>query len=185
VTDSDTEANVDKNGDPAGSSDVYRLDNAWVRATPKLAAAGAGSGWKLLSSTSIKNPGYAAYRYCQTQCDYSNVIATPPGHPNEIWLGGTFDYGDPKFHQRDWSNGRTVIRSTDGGLTWNDMSADTESPVYLMHPDQHSMAFSPNNSGIAFLGGDGGLVRTSGTFVNRTQACAPRGLTPAESGICK
>jgi len=185
VSDSDVFANPGRDGEPAGSTNVYRLDNAWAHATPKLAAHGAGSGWKLLTSKSIQSPGYAAYRYCQTQCDYSNVIASPAGHPNEIWLGGTFDYGDPKWHQREWSNGRTVIRSTDGGLTWNDMSADTESPPYIMHPDQHAMAFSPINSGVAFLGSDGGIVRTSGTFADRTEACATRGLTPPENRICK
>jgi hypothetical protein len=185
VADSDPVANPDQNESPQGSAHVYRLDNAAAKATAVLAAHAARSGWVKLSSNSITKPGYGAYRYCQTQCDYSNAIGTPPGKPNELWLGGTFDYAGDEFHQRDWNNGRAVVRSTDAGATWNDMTGDTESPPYLMHPDVHAFAFSPNNPEIAFIGSDGGLVRTSGTYTNQGKACTTRGLTPNEFKQCK
>jgi hypothetical protein len=184
LSDSDPAAN-EVQGHPIGSAHVYRLDNAAVPAGPALPAHLAGSGWIKLSSNAITKPGYAAYRFCQSQCDYSNAIASPPGRPNEVWLGGTFDYGDEPMHERDWDNGRAVIRSTDGGLTWNDMTGDTESPPYLMHPDIHAFGFSPTNPDIAFIGSDGGLVRTSGKFADRTKACGTRNLTPNEFKQCK
>ena len=184
VTDSDPLANPDVRGAPQGNSQVYRLDDASVPATAQLEGHGAGSAWKKLSSNSSAKPGYVAFRYCQSQCDYSNFVASVPGHPNHVWLGGTFDYYGPEY-PRDWNNGRSLLRSTDGGVSWNDMTLDTESPPYAMHPDQHTIAFSPNDPGIAFVGSDGGLVRTSGVFVDRRADCATRGLRRSELRLCR
>ena len=183
ITDSDGQANPDQNGQPQGVAHVYRLDDASTRATPGLAAHGPSTAWKKLSSNSITKPGFPAFRYCQKQCDYSNFVATPPGRPNQVWLGGMFEYAWEVDH--DWHNGRAVLRSTDGGLTWNDLTTDAQSPPYMLHPDQHSIAFSPDDPAVAFIGSDGGIVRTNGTYVDRSRQCATRGLPPVEFRQCR
>src|SRR3954452_21822679 len=69
------------------------------------------------------------------------------------------------------SNGRAVMRSTDAGVSWTDMTADTEGQLEpgrhqyeQMHPDQHAIVFDPTDTKIAFVGSDGGVVRTDGAF---------------------
>lgn len=185
VSDSDPLANPTPEGERAASTHLWRLDNALTPVTPALAARKPAAGWKKLSSTRLASPGFAAFRYCQVQCDYSNFIASPPGKPNYLWLGGTFDYPDRSTHPREWSNGRTVLRSTDGGVSFTDVSADAQSPPFLMHPDQHTIAFSPANHDVAFVGSDGGLVRTSGKFVDLSRRCLGRGLRPLELRLCR
>jgi hypothetical protein len=185
VSDSDPLANPTPEGDRAASTHLWRLDNALAPVSPPLTARRPAAGWKLLTSARIGRPGFAAYRYCQIQCDYSNFIASPPGRPDLLWLGGTFDYPDQRTHPREWSNGRTVLRSQDGGLTWTDVSADAQSPSYVMHPDQHTIAFSPQDPDIAFIGSDGGLVRTSGRFADLSRRCGSRGLFGPELRLCR
>jgi hypothetical protein len=185
VSDSDPLANPTPDGNRVASTHLWRLDNALARSSAALAARRPAAGWKLLSSAKIGSPGFAAYRYCQVQCNYSNFIASPPGKPNFVWLGGTFDYPDATTYPRSWSNGRTVLRSQDGGLTFTDVTADAQSPTYIMHPDQHTIAFSPTNHDIAFIGSDGGLVRTSGRYVNLSSRCLSRGLFPLELRHCR
>ena len=46
-----------------------------------------------------------------------------------------------------------------------------------MHPDQHAIAFAGGNPNIAFIGSDGGVVRTSGSFVDFSADCASRGIS--------
>jgi len=43
------------------------------------------------------------------------------------------------------SNGRAVQRSTDAGVHFTDMTNDTQSPPYGMHPDQHAAVFAPGH----------------------------------------
>ena len=43
-----------------------------------------------------------------------------------------------------------------------------------MHPDQHAIAFVPGNPDIAFVGSDGGMIRTDGKFGNASARSATR-----------
>src|SRR5438552_2109158 len=79
----------------------------------------------------------------------------------------------------------SVQRSTDAGVSFTDMTNDAESPPLGMHPDQHVIAFAPGSPDIAFLGSDGGLVRTSGNFIDASGSCASRGLTGADLTDCQ
>ena len=65
------------------------------------------------------------------------------------------------------------------------MTNDTQSPPLGMHPDQHAIAFSPTNPDIAFLGSDGGVVRTSGQFADASADCDGRGISGADLIDCK
>jgi hypothetical protein len=62
------------------------------------------------------------------------------------------------------SNGRAVLRSTDDGVNFTDMTNDVQ--FNGMHPDQHALVFDPADPDTAFVGSDGGLVRVSGPYVN-------------------
>ena len=100
--------------------------------------------------------------FCDQQCFYDMSIGISPSDPNLIFLGGgpaadganTTQCG--VFAQ---GNGiSTVIRSTDGGNTWSDVSCDATSQTFI-HVDTHAFAFSPN--GKLYAGNDGGVWASS------------------------
>ncbi len=111
-------------------------------------------------------------------------IATPPGQPDTIWIGGAMQYGEI-FTANQPSNGRAVQRSIDAGVSFTDMTNDTQLPSLGMHPDQHAIAFAGASPDIAFLGSDGGLVRTSGQYTDASSDCNSRGLTGANLTQCR
>ena len=47
------------------------------------------------------------------QCWYDNVVYSPPGKPDVVYLGGSFNYATYGFR----NNGRAFIRSSDAGVT--------------------------------------------------------------------
>src|SRR5690242_13713312 len=47
------------------------------------------------------------------------------------------------------------------------------------------VAFAPFNLDIAFIGSDGGVVRTSGSFVDASAGCSGRGLTDGDLTDCR
>ncbi|MGH9968306.1 MAG: WD40/YVTN/BNR-like repeat-containing protein [Pyrinomonadaceae bacterium] len=77
---------------------------------------------------------------------YNNVIAVDPTNADVVYAGGM-----------------NLYRSGDGGKTWNQVSngADPDYPLSL-HPDQHAIAFDPQESGNVFVGNDGGVFRVTG-----------------------
>lgn len=165
---------------------VYRLDNADAPASTLNAQ------WITLSSSNPSNPGYGVNNFCGGQCWYDMPIGSPPGQPNTVYIGGNMVYGEfPGYHPNSPSNARAFMRSTDGGVHWTDVTADAQSPAASMHPDQHAVAFDPNNPDIAFFGSDGGLVHSDGTFVDRSSMCAAptssggRGLTGTNLANCQ
>jgi hypothetical protein len=146
-------------------SNLYRADDASRPAADVLAS------WNRLSSEEPTSSGYGSYGYCQAQCWYSNFVASPPGRPDVVWLGGMFQYNEAADGE---SAGRTVMRSTDAGRTFNDLTADARTPAFAMHPDQHAIAFAPGDPDVAFVGNDGGLVRTSGHYATGAERCNRR-----------
>jgi len=132
--------------------------------------------------------------YCTGQCWYDNVVHSPPGRPDVVYLGGSFDYGNYGFT----NNGRAFLYSTDGGISFTDMTWDASTTPTApgsccqpnaiapngMHPDSHAVVEVPG-SRAAFFGGDGGLVRSSGSFTNASSQCTDRGLTGASLTLCQ
>src|SRR2546430_1199739 len=78
-----------------------------------------------------------------------------------------------------------VERPSDAGVGFPAMTVDMHSPPQGMRPAQHAIAFAPGTPDIAFLGSDGGLVRTSGGFSDASGGCASRGLTGADLTDCQ
>jgi hypothetical protein len=166
-----------------GAADFYRVDNAGVAANT-LTDGVNNPGWMKLSNATPGTPGFGSYNYCSEQCSYDMPVASPPGRPDVVWIGGQMQY-DEIFTATPPSNGRTVQRSTDAGVSFTDMTNDTQSPPLGMHPDQHAIVFSPTNPDIAFLGSDGGVVRTSGRFADASADCDGRGISGTDLIDCK
>ncbi|HEU0275644.1 MAG TPA: hypothetical protein VFQ83_14050, partial [Candidatus Udaeobacter sp.] len=133
--------------------------------------------------------------YCTGQCWYDNVVYSPPGKPDVVYLGGSYDYGNYGFR----NNGRAFIRSSDAGVTFTDMTWDATTdptppgtccqpnPIAPngQHPDSHAIAEVAGTDS-AFFGGDGGLVRSSGRFSNISSQCSSyRGLTGSDLATCQ
>lgn len=133
---------------------------------------------------------------CTGQCWYDNVVVSPAGFPDSVYVAGSYgynEYGGP-------SDGRAVLYSTDAGSSFTDMTWDaTTNPTPSgsccqgnpiapngIHPDQHALVVSDSNPGLFFEGSDGGVVRSSGQFSDISGQCTnPRGLTGAQLTLCQ
>ena len=172
-----------------GPADFYRTDNVLLPAA-SLTDGVNNPGWIRLSNPTPGTPGFTSWDFCGNiasgleQCSYDMPIESPPGQPDVVWIGGQMQYSEI-FTANPPSNGRAVQRSTNAGVSFTDMTNDTQSPPLGMHPDQHAIAFAGTNTDVAFLGCDGGVVRVSGQYVDASAQCASRGLTPTELVDCQ
>lgn len=168
-----------------GRARFYRVDNANVAAA-NLVSGGSNGGWITLSNSAPGTPGFSSYNFCAGQCSYDMFVASPAGKPDVVWLGGQMQYSEI-FTPNPPSNGRAVIRSSNAGVSFTDMTNDAQTPAPIgMHPDQHAIAFVSGASDVALVGSDGGLVRTSGNYTNASGDCATRGLaTAADLADCQ
>jgi hypothetical protein len=146
--------------------------------------------------TAAESPAGQTDNYCSGQCWYDNLVVTPAGFPDMVYIGGSFDYPTYGFA----TNGRGVLRSTDAGVSWTDMTWDSTTPPTPpgsccqpnrvapngMHPDQHGFVVSPTNPGLFFDGSDGGVVRSDGLFSNIASQCTTlRGLSGDDLALCQ
>ncbi len=156
---------------------LLRTDDATV-ATPT---------WKVLSNPKDGTPGYGSYNFCETQCSYDMVVTSPPGKPDQVFLSGSMNYDELQaFGGPGNSNGRAVVRSTDAGAHFTDMTNDAQPQPNGLHPDQHALVFAPgSNANVFFTASDGGVVQQSGPFVSRTGLCAKRGLSGTNLADCE
>ena len=151
-------------GSPGHHSNVWRSDNADTAAT--FAQVG----------------GAQSDDYCGQQCWYDNYVVTVAGSPDIVYAGGSYSYGE----QHGPSNGRAVLLSTDGGVTYTDMTLDAaKSHADGMHPDQHDLVTVPGNPFLFIAGSDGGVIRSDGQFADTSAQCDSRGLDPASNAFCK
>lgn len=125
--------------------------------------------------TTTQNSGY-----CGTQCWYDNVVYSPAGKPDTVYLGGSYDYA----HFGGRSNGRAFLYSNDAGASFTDLTWDTASPPNGMHPDQHAIVEVPGTD-VTVFGSDGGLMRSSGAFTDTSSECASRGLSGSDLTLCQ
>ena len=66
--------------------------------------------------------------YCTAQCWYDNVVYSPPGKPDVVYLGGSYSYLTYGFA----TNGRAFLRSRDAGTSFTDMTWDAPIPKCLL-----------------------------------------------------
>lgn len=136
--------------------------------------------------------------YCDGQCGYDNYVyapANPRNAPNSganhdvVYLSGSNQYNENNTGTGR-SNGRAVLLSTDGGVTFTDMTEDNRSSTHpgALHPDHHALFVSPLNWRQFFDLGDGGVNRSDGVFVDDTADCVapPHAFAnPANLAYCK
>ncbi|MEP6469203.1 MAG: exo-alpha-sialidase [Chloroflexota bacterium] len=136
-----------------------------------------------LTSTSVADPGWAWFNLCGAQCWYDLFVYTPAGHPDIVYVGGSYSYG------QNTANKRAVVLSTDAGTTGTDMTMDGTDSLHpnALHPDQHSLVTNPTNPFQFFETNDGGVMRSSGAFVDRSAWCddPARGLGPTSKARCR
>jgi hypothetical protein len=121
--------------------------------------------------------------YCTGQCWYDNVVFSPKGHPDIVYVGGSYDYNQ---NGAGVSNARGWLLSTDGGATWSDVTKDGDpNKAEAIHPDQHAIVVHPNDPLQFWTGSDGGVVRSEGGFTSVAYKCAQRGLTGANLAYCE
>lgn len=138
--------------------------------------------WTNLSSSDKSSPGYDSYNFCQGQCSYDMAVTTPKGQPNTVVLSGSMNYNE-LFSAHQPSNGRAIVRSTDAGVSFTDMTNDVSNNG--LHPDQHGFAFFPGNPDKWIATDDGGVTVESGPFVDKSADCDSRGLNATNLANCK
>jgi hypothetical protein len=120
--------------------------------------------------------------YCTAQCWYDNVVYTPAGAPDVVYVGGSFSYN--QLHAQ--SNGRAWLLSSDAGATFSDLTQDADpNRAETIHPDQHAIVTVPGKPFQFITGSDGGVVRSDGKFGDVSAKCDQRGLNAANTALCK
>src|SRR5437660_187402 len=99
----------------ANQARLYRTDDA----------AGAASFTDLTAVQQGSSAPNQTLNYCGdpqigAQCWYDNVVYSPAGKPDVVYLGGAYSYSFYGFR----NNGRAFLRSTDAGLHFTDMTLD-------------------------------------------------------------
>ncbi|HEU6444618.1 MAG TPA: hypothetical protein VFL61_06125 [Gaiellaceae bacterium] len=150
-------------GGLADASRVLRTDDA--RAAAPV--------FQMLSSPTRGTPGFSSFDICGGQCSYDMPIAVSPKDPDVVMIGGQTQYGElPPYAGADKSNGRNIVLSRNAGELFTDISGEAKDPFEANHPDVQILAFHPKNPNILFIGSDGGLVRTSGRYVDDSSDCS-------------
>lgn len=173
---------------PNGKTRMYIGEGASGRPAAQLVrtddAAGAAPVFTVMSSNDAANAGYGSYNYCTGQCWYDNLVMTPPGYPDIVYVGGSYQYGGAAYAS---SNGRALVMSTDGGVSWYDMTKDASSRYFPngLHPDHHALVVHPDNPYQFFNGSDGGVMRSSGQFSDESVRCDGRGLPEPLLSRCR
>ena len=109
----------------------------------------AGATWtKLTTPQKIASTG--GLSYLKDQGWYDNVIAVDPFNSNNIYAGGV-----------------DLMKSTDGGNSWSQLSF--WDPYYgepYVHCDHHAIVFDKNNDDTIIEGDDGGVYKTADAGVH-------------------
>lgn len=93
----------------------------------------AGASWTKLD---------VPFDYMASQGWFDNIIGVHPTNPDIVFAGGV-----------------KLIRSSDGGATWERMPDQLAGGI--LHVDQHEIEFDPRNPDRVFIGNDGGLFLTT------------------------
>ncbi|HEY3179007.1 MAG TPA: exo-alpha-sialidase [Casimicrobiaceae bacterium] len=164
---------------PNGKTRMYVGDGAQGTPAARFYRTDDASGAAVFTNlTTAQNQNY-----CTGQCWYDNYVISPAGHPDIVYLGGSYQYGE--FGAV--SNSRGILLSIDGGATFTDVSWDASSATTPngLHPDHHALVTHPDNPYLFFSGSDGGLMRSSGDFTDASGQCAARGLSGANLTLCQ
>jgi hypothetical protein len=147
---------------PAGSWTRLAVDR--VKTTPDIAYVfgAAGSSAYLWRRTGTTWKKIALPTLDIGQAWYDWYVAATPNNPNRVYVGAIDTFrGIFSGHQWTWTN-----ITTQGGNS--------------IHPDQHCMAFAPNNSQVIYAGNDGGIYRSANSGATWTALNKGLGITEIE-----
>lgn len=101
-----------------------------------------GTTWSFTTPGTLPN----LPNFCSGQCWYDMALAVLPTDPNTLIVGGS----------AFTNNSSTDFRSTDGGVTWTDVTAG--SSAVRPHVDTHALTFAATTGGFRlYTGNDGGV----------------------------
>lgn len=172
---------------PNGKTRLYLYEgNAGAVYSRMFRSDDVATGTPVFTDMTSANPadaGFAWYNLCGSQCWYDVFVHSPKGQPDTVYVGGSYAYGE------NVANKRAVVLSTDAGATGTDMTFDGTDATHPngLHPDQHALVTNPNNPLQFFEANDGGVMRSSGTLVDRSVWCddPARALTPEQLARCR
>ncbi len=129
---------------PASPENVYVISGTRTAINISVSNNG-GFTWTGKSTTAV-DPG---------QFGYNSYIHAAPNDANTIYVGT-----------------RDVYKSSDGGNSWTNLTknfvfrpSNNDYPYgpfsSTSHPDQHALAFAPNDPNTLYIGNDGGLSKSS------------------------
>ncbi|MBN1448253.1 MAG: hypothetical protein JXA28_10015 [Bacteroidetes bacterium] len=100
-----------------------------------------GENWRALE---IPRSMVSGETYMGGQGRFNSVLAVHPANPDIVWAGGI-----------------DLHRSTDGGVTWRQMTNwyPFKTLAYV-HADQHALIFNPADPNEMLAGSDGGMFRS-------------------------
>ena len=129
---------------PSNGSHVYALCELDDRAHIAASSDG-GLSWRVVYRDSS---GCFFTGTCQLkdgQGFYDNVIAVCPTSPDTVLVGGI-----------------DLLRTTDGGQTWTNVTQGYADGSGNNHPhvDQHAICFDPHNAAHVWVGNDGGIMES-------------------------
>ena len=129
-------------GDRASDHELFRFDaatNTWTNLSQNLP--------NVTATDPFGNPPLDGNSSFSTQGGYDMLVRVKPDNPDVVWIGGT-----------------NLYRSLDGGVNFELVGGYASPYTFGLysrhHPDQHSMAFYPNNASAMISGHDGGLSNT-------------------------
>ncbi len=103
-----------------------------------------GSTWAALTRPQ-GIPSEEGKTYLGSQGWYGNVISIDPNNTNNIYVGGV-----------------DMMKSTDGGTTWNQLTYwDSYFGTPVVHADHHAITFDPSTPNTVFSGNDGGIYKST------------------------
>jgi hypothetical protein len=170
---------------PGGTTRMYVYEGSTGNPSARLFRSDdVASGVPVFVNLTTSDPasaGYGTFNLCTGQCWYDSFVYTPAGHPDIVYVGGSYSYG------QSLSNKRGVVLSTDAGVTSTDMTMDGTDPLHPngLHPDQHAIVTNPTNPFQFFEVNDGGVMRSSGEFTDVSWWCDSRNLTEPQLGRCR
>ena len=47
-----------------------------------------------ITSDNPSTPAWDTFNFCTGQCWYDNFVYTPPGHPDIVYIGGSYQYDE-------------------------------------------------------------------------------------------
>ena len=148
---------------PAGN--LARLAVDHVRSAPAVAYAFAAKGsgahlWRRVGTAWTKIAAPTGVNINQAWYDW--YVAAAPNNQNQVYIGAIDAYrGTVSGATASWTN-----ITTQGGNS--------------IHPDQHCLAFAPNNPQVIYAGNDGGIYRSANSGASWTALNKGLGITEIE-----